>query len=116
MALNEYKDQVLPKSPMGKAITYALNQWDALVRYTSDPILSIDNNVSERMLRMAVIGRKNYLFAGSEAGAERAAIIYSLVASCKLNGHDPFAYFNDILKKVSTWPAGRIDELLPCNW
>jgi len=115
-ALNEYKDQVLPKSPMGKAITYTFNQWDALVRYTSDPMLSIDNNISERMLRMAVLGRKNYLFAGSEAGAERAAIFYSLVASCKLNGHDPFAYFNDVLKKVTTWPASRIDELLPCNW
>jgi transposase len=115
-AINEYKDQVLPKSPMGKAITYTFNQWDALVRYTSDPILSIDNNLSERTLRMVVLGRKNYLFAGSEAGAERAAIIYSLVASCKLNDHDPFAYFNDVLRRVSTHPAGRIDELLPCNW
>lgn len=114
--LTEYKDQTLPKSPMSKAINYALNQWDALVRYTSDPRLSIDNNLSERTLRMVVIGRKNYLFAGSEAGAERAAIIYSLVASCKLNGHDPFAYFNDVLKKVTTWPANRIDELLPMNW
>lgn len=115
-ALNEYKNQVLPKSPMSKAITYALNQWDALRVYTSDPKLSIDNNLSERVLRMVVIGRRNYLFAGSEAGAERAAIIYSLVASCKLNGHDPFAYFNDVLKKVSTHPAERIDELLPSNW
>lgn len=115
-ALMEYKDQVLPKSPMSKAINYALNQWDALVRYTSDPRLSIDNNLSERTLRMVVIGRKNYLFAGSEAGAERAAIIYSLVASCKLNGHDPFVYFNDVLKKVTTWPASQIDELLPTQW
>ena len=116
VALNEYKDQVLSKSLMGKAITYVFNQWDALVRYTGDPMFSIDNNISERMLRMVVIGRRNYLFAGSEAGAERAAILYSLVASCKVNGHDPFAYFNDVLKKVSTWPASRIDELLPCNW
>jgi hypothetical protein len=116
LVLNEYKDQVLPKSPMGKAITYAFNQWDALVRYTSNPILNIDNNLSERTLRMVVLGRKNFLFAGSESGAERAAIIYSLVASCKLNGHDPFAYFNDVLRKVSTHPADKIDELLPCNW
>ena len=65
---------------------------------------------------MVVIGRKNYLFAGSEAGAKRAAIIYSLVASCKLNGHDPFAYFSDVLKKISTWPAEKIDKLLPSNW
>lgn len=115
-ALYEYKDKVLPKSPMGKAITYAMNQWDALIQYIEDPVLDIDNNLSERVLRMVVIGRKNYMFAGSEAGAERAAIIYSLVASCKLNGHDPFAYFNDVLRKVSTHPADKIDELLPNNW
>lgn len=115
-ALIEYNGQVLPKSPMAKAITYTLNQWEALLRYIDDPILEIDNNLSERTLRMVVIGRKNYLFAGSEAGAERAAIIYSLVASCKMNDHDPFAYFNDVLRKVSTHPADKIDELLPCNW
>ena len=114
--LDEYKNQVLPKSPMGKAINYALNQWQALIRYVENPILDIDNNISERTLRMVVIGRKNYMFAGSEAGAERAAIIYSLVASCKLNGHDPFAYFRDVLEKVSTHPADKIDELLPSNW
>jgi transposase len=114
--LEEYKHQVLPKSPMGKAVAYSVNQWDALNRYIEDPILSIDNNVSERTLRMVVIGRKNYMFAGSEAGAERAAIIYSLVASCKLNGHDPFVYFRDVLSRVSTHPADKIDELLPGEW
>jgi transposase len=65
---------------------------------------------------MVVIGRKNYLFAGSEAGAWRASIIYSLVASCKLNGIDPYAYFNDVLRKISTHPASKIDHLLPSNW
>ncbi len=114
--LDEYKNQVLPKSPMGKAITYSLNQWEALNRYVDDPILDIDNNISERALRMVVIGRKNYMFAGSEAGAWRAAIIYSLVASCKLNDIDPFAYFRDVLERVSTHPADKIDELLPSNW
>jgi transposase len=114
--LNEYKDQVRPKSPMGKAITYSLNQWEALNRYVDDPMLEIDNNLSERTLRMVVIGRKNYLFAGSEAGAWRAAIIYSLVASCKLNDVDPFKYFRDVLARVSTHPAERIDELLPSEW
>ena len=114
--LNEYNNQVLPKSPMSKAINYALNQWEALNRYVDDPMLNIDNNIAERALRMVVIGRKNYMFAGSEAGAERAAIIYSLVASCKLNSHDPFAYFDDVLRQVSTHPADRIDELLPSNW
>ncbi|MHC4792227.1 MAG: IS66 family transposase, partial [Planctomycetota bacterium] len=111
-ALNEYKNQVLPKSPIGKAITYSLNQWEALNRYVDDPMLDIDNNLSERTLRMVVIGRKNYMFAGSEAGAWRAAIIYSLVASCKLNEIDPFGYFREVLARVSTHPADKIDELL----
>jgi transposase len=101
---------------MGKAVNYSLNQWDALVRYVDDPILDIDNNLSERTLRMVVIGRKNYLFAGSESGAERAAVIYSLVASCKLHDIDPFWYFKDVLERISTHPASRIDKLLPCNW
>ena len=114
--LDKYKKEVLPKTPVGKAVTYSLNQWDALVRYTDNPILEIDNNVSERTLRMVCLGRKNYLFAGSERGAKSAAVIYSLVASCKLNDHDPFAYFDDVLRKVSTHPAARIDELLPSNW
>ena len=114
--LDEYKKQVLPKTPIGKAVTYSLNQWDALLRYADDPILEIDNNLSERTLRMVVLGRVNYLFAGSEAGAKRAAIIYSLVASCKLNEIDPFAYFRDVLVRISTHPADKIDELLPSNW
>jgi len=114
--LDEYKNQVLPKSPIGKAITYSLNQWEALNRYVDDPMLEIDNNLSERILRMVVIGRKNYMFAGSEAGAWRAAIIYSLVASCKLNEIDPFRYFRDVLARVSTHPAAKIDELLPGEW
>jgi hypothetical protein len=114
--LNEYKDQVLPKSPMGKAITYSLNQWEALLRYLEAPTLSIDNNISERVLRMVVIGRLNYMFAGSEAGAMLAANIYSLVASCKLNDIDPFAYFRDVLIRISTHPMEKIDELLPSNW
>jgi len=114
--LIEYQHQVLPKSPMGKAVTYSVNQWEALNRYIEDPMLNIDNNISERTLRMVVIGRKNYMFAGSEAGAERAAIIYSLVASCKSNGHDPFVYFRDVLSRVSTHRANKIDELLPGNW
>ena len=116
LTLAKYKKQTLPQSPIGKAITYCLNQWSALQQYIYDPILAIDNNLSERTLRMIAIGRKNWMFAGSEIGAQRAAIIYSLVASCKLNNIDPFAYFRDILQRVSTHPANRIDDLLPTNW
>ncbi len=93
-----------------------MNQRDALHRYLDDPILSIDNNLSERTLRTVAIGRKNWMFAGSEAGAKRAAVIYSLVASCKLCSHDPYAYFRDVLTKISTYPASQIDDLLPTHW
>jgi transposase len=114
--LIQWQPQVLPKTPIGKAVTYSLNQWEALNRYTQDPILSIDNNLAERTLRMVALGRKNWLFAGSERGAHRAAVIYSLVASCKLYGHDPYVYFRDVLTKISTHPSSRIDELLPSHW
>lgn len=108
--------EVLPKSPIGKAINYALGQWKALNRYIENGILSIDNNLSERLLRAVVLGRKNWLFAGNENGATRAAIIYSLVASCKLCDIDPFEYFRDVLECVSTHPNSRIAELTPPNW
>lgn len=114
--LTTWQPQVLPKTPIGKAVTYSLNQWEALHRYTEDPILSIDNNLAERTLRMVALGRKNWLFAGSERGARRAAVMYSLVASCRLCGHDPYAYFRDVLIKISTHPSHRIDELLPSHW
>jgi len=101
---------------MGKAVGYALGQWDALNRYLEDGRLSIDNNISERALRHVVIGRKNWQFAGSQAGGERAAVIYSLVSSCKLCGIDPFAYLQDVIDRVSTHPASQIEQLTPPNW
>jgi len=101
---------------MGQAIGYARGQWQALTRYTQDGLLSIDNNLAERVLRMVAIGRKNWLFVGHDNGGHRAAVIYSLVASCKLCGLDPFAYLRDVLTRISTHPAGRIEELLPRNW
>ena len=114
--LEQWVLQVLPKSPIGQAINYARGQWEALNRYVGDGILSIDNNLSERVLRMVAIGRKNWLFVGHDNGGHRAAIIYSLVASCKLCGIDPFAYLRDVLERISTHPASRIAELLPRNW
>jgi len=108
--------QVLPKSPLGQAIGYAQGQWQALNRYLDDGVLDIDNNLAERTLRMVAIGRKNWLFVGHDNGGHRAAIIYSLVASCKLCGIDPFAYLRDVLERISTHPASRIAELLPRNW
>ena len=107
---------VLPRSPLGEALGYTLNNWKALTRYTEAPFLAIDNNHSERQIKQLVIGRKNWMFAGSEAGAENAAILFSLVVSCKLAGVDPFAYFRDVLLRIHTHPAERITELIPREW
>jgi transposase len=111
-----WEPQVLPKSPIGQAIGYAQGQWQALNRYLDDGLLDIDNNLAERTLRMVAIGRKNWLFVGHDNGGHRAAIIYSLVASCRLCGLDPFAYLRDVLERISTHPASHIAELLPRNW
>lgn len=114
--LDELSVQVLPKSPLGKAISYALKNWQALNRYTEAAWLSIDNNLSERQIKQLVIGRKNWMFAGSEQGARNAAILFSVVVSCKLAGVDPFAYLKDVLTRISTHPADRIHELIPAEW
>jgi len=114
--LNDWSIELLPKSPIGQAVSYARGQWEALNRYLDDGDLDIDNNLSERVLRTVAIGRRNWLFAGSDAGAKRAAVIYSLIATCKLCRLDPFAYLRDVLDRVSTHPASRIAELTPSVW
>lgn len=97
-------------------INYALHRWQALLRYTEDGRLHIDNNPAERCIRPITIGRKNWLFAGSDLAAERAAVIYSLMATCKLNNVEPLAYFTDVLERIADHPINRLDELLPFNW
>jgi len=108
--------RVPPKSPLGEAIGYALDQWTALTRYLDNGALDIDNNAAERALRAVAIGRKNWLFAGSDAGGHRAAIFYSLIETAKRHGVDPFAYLRDVIERVSTHPARDIAALLPPNW
>lgn len=108
--------QVRPKAPMGEAIHYALAQWTALNRYLEDGDLAIDNNACERLLRGACVGRKNYLFFGSEEGGRWGAVLYSLVESCKLHRIDPFAYLKDVLVRTSTHPMSRVMELTPRLW
>jgi transposase len=107
---------VLPKSPMGEAITYAMNQWAALCVYLLYGELAIDNNVSENALRRIAIGRKNWLFAGSDNGGRTAAILFSFIASCQRHHVDPFAYLKDVLIRIASHGHHRLAELLPGQW
>jgi len=111
----ETLDKLSKKSDTTRAIHYALDRWDALTRYCDDGRLEIDNNAAERSLRGVVLGRKNYLFCGSDAGGERAAAIYSLIGTAKLNGLNPEAYLREVLSRVADHPINRIEELLPWN-
>jgi transposase len=103
------------KSDTAAAIRYALSRWPALTRYVDDGYLEIDNNAAERALRVVALGRKNYLFAGSNADGERAAAIYSLLGSAKLNGLDPELYLHHVVDRIADHPISRINELLPWN-
>jgi len=104
-----------PKSDTAAAIRYALSRWRALTRYADDGQLEIDNNAAERALRVVALGRKNYLFAGSDNGGDRAAAIYSLLGSAKLNGLDPEIYLQHVLERIADHPISRINDLLPWN-
>ena len=108
--------QLSRKSELAQAFRYMRARWTALVRCFDDGRLALDNNPAERALRCIAIGRKNYLFAGSDAGGRRAAAIYSLIESAKLNGLNPQLYLADVLARIADHPARRIAELLPWNW
>jgi len=103
------------KSELAVAIRYALSRWVALTRYRDDGRLEIDNNAAERALRAVALGRKNWLFAGSDDGGERAAAIYSLLGTAKLNDLNPEAYLHYVLERIADYPINRVDELLPWN-
>jgi transposase len=112
----ENERSVLPKSAIGKAVRYLGGQWDRLTRFIDDPDIPLDNNAAERALRAVAIGRKNYLFAGSERGGRAAATHYAVTASCKVLGIDPMVYIEDVLKRVSTTPAAEVAALTPWAW
>jgi transposase len=113
--LEETLGKLSRKSDTALAVRYALSRWDALLRYVDDGRIEIDNNPAERALRTVALGRKNYLFAGSDAGGERAAAIYSLIGTAKLNGLDPEAYLRNVLSRIADHPINHIEELLPWN-
>jgi transposase len=101
------------KSPLAGAIQYTLARWTALTRYVEDGAIEIDNNAAERAIRALVLGRRNYLFAGSDAGGETAARLYSLIGTCRLNGLDPHRYLHHVLERIAMHPINRLEELLP---
>ena len=111
----EFK-HTLPKSPMGEALQYTIPRWDNLLAYLYDGYLEIDNNLVENAIRPNALGRKNYLFAGSHRAAQRAAMFYSFFGTCKRNNINPFEWLRDVLERIPTHKANKLDELLPQNW
>ena len=114
--LEELKANTVPSEPLRKAIDYALNQRQALYRYLEDGRLKPDNNTSENAIRPLALGRKNWLFAGSERGARATALFLGLIQSCKACGVNPWEYFDDMLRRIMSHPVNRLGELLPDQW
>jgi transposase len=97
-------------------LRYSLTLWTALNRFTEDGRLEMTNNAAERAIRPLTLGRRNWTFLGSDTGGDRAAVFYTLIQTCKLNGINPEAYLSDVIGRIADLPAKRIDELLPWNW
>ncbi len=110
------RPRVLPESPMGEAVGYALNNWSALVRYTEAGFLAIDNNIAEREMKRVAIGRKNWLFVGSPAGGRTATLLLSFTSTCHRLGVEPWAYLQDVLTRLPTTPPDQMNDLLPDHW
>jgi transposase len=108
--------QVRGKSALAQAIRYALTRWKALTLYVLNGRLEMSNNAAERAMRPPVLGRKNYLFCGSDAGGQRAACMYTIIETCRMNGIDPHAYLADVLARIADHPIHQIDQLLPWHW
>ena len=114
--LEDQSPRVLPKSPIGQAIAYARRQWAALMRFTEHGFLNIDNNASERALRAVAVGRKNWLFAGSDSGGRTAAVLYTITQTCRRHGRDPFAYLQDVLARLPLCTSDELAPFLPHRW
>jgi len=107
--------EVLPKSPLGTALQYSIPRWNNLLAYLYDGNLEIDNNLAKNAIRPITLGRKNYLFAGSDRGAERAAMFYSFFGTCKVNGVNPYQWLKHVLEIIPEHKVNRLHELLPQN-
>jgi hypothetical protein len=105
--------KTLPKSPLGKAITYTVKRWDKLCIYTTNGILQIDNNLVENSIRLIALGRKNYLFAGSHERAQDAAMLYSLFATCRLHNINPEQWLTNLFENINSTPKDQLQQLLP---
>ena len=114
--MKEQYVEVLPKSTIGKALGYSIERWKELMIYATDGKLSIDNNPVENTIRPVAVGRKNYLFAGSHQAAQRSAMLYSLLGTCKLHGINPFIWLKEVLKRIPNHPINKISDLLPHRW
>ena len=114
--ITEKKNLMPPQGATGKAITYALNQWESLCVYLTDPCIRLDNNFSENALRILATGRKNFLFVGHEEAGQNLAILQTITSTCRLHKVDAYEYIKDVLIRIQTHPASKIDELLPQNW
>lgn len=115
MWLVEKSATLSKKSRLGEAFAYVLNQWDALCYYSDDGLAEPDNNTAERALRAVCLGKKNFIFFGSDHGGERGALLYGLIGTCRLNGIDPEAYLRYIRSVLPEWPCDKVAELLPWN-
>jgi transposase len=114
--IDRMRGQTPPKSPLGEALRYATNQWVHLGRFLADAGIPLDNNESESALRRVALGRKNFLFVGNDVAGEHLAGLYSLVATCEANDVNPLEYLPDVLERINTHPASKIDDLLPHRW
>lgn len=108
--------QVTPKSSIGKALAYSIERWEKLSLYTTDGMLSIDNNPVENSIRPVALGRKNYLFAGSHQAARRSGMLYSLLGTCKMHEINPYVWLKEVLARIATYPINKIQDLLPHHW
>ncbi len=114
--MREQRSRLSRDTDLAKAFDYMLNRWEAFTRFLDDGRICLSNNCAERSLRGVALGRKAWLFAGPDRGGQRAAAMYSLIVTAKMNRIDPQAWLADVLARIADHPASRIDELLPWNW